>query len=206
MRFRMITISREFGSGGRTIGKAIAAALGYAYYDNELVTQIAQKSGFSEKYIKESGEYAGNTSGLLFDFNNFGTGSYTTNSDYLYVVQRNLIQELANQGPCVIVGRCADYILRERCDCLHVFIHANMDFREERIVRLYGELEEASAKKRIQKKDKQRATYYKYYTNRKWGVAQNYHMCLDSSVLGIENCVDMITQVVRKSEGKEINE
>lgn len=197
MNYRIITISREFGSGGRTIGKELADALGYKYYDNELVAKIAEKSGLAESFIKESGEYANSTNGILFYFNNFGTMYNATMQDELYVIQRNLIKELAETSPCVIVGRCADYVLRDREDCLNVFIHADIAFRADRIVHLYGEKED-SPEQRVKDKDKRRKTYYKYYTNQHWGESTNYHLCLDSGELGIDTCVDVIKQLVKE--------
>ena len=132
MKHRIITISREFGSGGRTIGKKVAQALGIPCYDSELLQKIAVESGFNENYIKDAGEYA--PSGFLsaaFSHRGFGP----TNADYLWEIQYKIITELAEQGPCVIVGRCADYVLRDKADCLKVFIHADMKFRAERIVK-----------------------------------------------------------------------
>lgn len=197
MKLQIITISREFGSGGRTIGKKVAEQLQIAYYDEEIVSEIAKESGLAESFVKEQGEYANTSSHFLFNFNNWGNGVTSTLSDRLYVLQRNLICELAEKGPCVIVGRCADYVLRERRDCLNVFVHADMEFRADRIVRLYGEKEDAP-QKRLEEKDKKRSTYYKYYTNRTWGKAQNYHLCLDSGMLGIEHCVQIICDVVNE--------
>lgn len=197
MKLQIITISREFGSGGRTIGKKVAEQLQIAYYDEEIVSEIAKESGLAESFVKEQGEYANTSSHFLFNFNNWGNGMTSTLSDRLYVLQRNLICELAEKGPCVIVGRCADYVLRERRDCLNVFVHADMEFRADRIVRLYGEKEDAP-QKRLEEKDKKRSTYYKYYTNRTWGKAQNYHLCLDSGMLGIEHCVQIICDVVNE--------
>lgn len=197
MKLQIITISREFGSGGRTIGKKVAEQLQIAYYDEEIVSEIAKESGLAESFVKEQGEYANTSSHFLFNFNNWGNGMTSTLSDRLYVLQRNLICELAEKGPCVIVGRCADYVLRERRDCLNVFVHANMEFRADRIVRLYGEKEDAP-QKRLEEKDKKRSTYYKYYTNRTWGKAQNYHLCLDSGMLGVEHCVQIICEVVNE--------
>lgn len=197
MKLQIITISREFGSGGRTIGKKVAEQLQIAYYDEEIVSEIAKESGLAESFVKEQGEYANTSSHFLFNFNNWGNGMTSTLSDRLYVLQRNLICELAEKGPCVIVGRCADYVLRERRDCLNVFVHADMEFRADRIVRLYGEKVDAP-QKRLEEKDKKRSTYYKYYTNRTWGKAQNYHLCLDSGMLGIEHCVQIICDVVNE--------
>ena len=188
MKNRVITISREFGSGGRTIGKAVADELGIPCYDNEILQEIAQKSGFSEAYVKEAGEYA--PGGFLASaFSHPASGP--NNTDYLWKMQYQLITELAQQGNCVIVGRCADYILRDKADCLRVFIHADMSFRAERIVKVYGEGEK-SPEQRLRDKDKRRAAYHRFYTDMKWGHAQNYDITLNSGTLGIQQCVHII--------------
>lgn len=188
MKNRIITISREFGSGGRTIGKMTAEKLGLACYDSELIQKIAQESGFTESYIENTGE-SSSASFLGSAFSPRGFGP--TNEDYLWTVQRKVILELAEKGPCVIVGRCADYILRDHADCLKVFIHASMEYRADRIVRVYGEREEAP-EQRIKDKDKRRAAYHRFYTDMKWGDAKNYHISLDSGALGLEKCVDIL--------------
>jgi len=194
MSDRIITISREFGSGGRTIGKKVAEKLGIPCYDSELLQKIAQESGFAESYIKEAGEYA--PPGFLSAvFSNRALGP--TNGDRLWELQYRLITELAEKGPCVIVGRCADYILRDKADCLRVFIHADMEYRAKRIVEVYGEREE-SPEQRLRDKDKRRAAYHRFYTNMKWGRAQNYHICLDSGELGVEKCVEIITGLIEQ--------
>lgn len=188
MKNRIITISREFGSGGRTIGRKVAENLGIPCYDAELIQKIAQESGFAENYIKEAGEYA--PGGFLASaLSNRAFGP--TNEDYLWNIQYQVITDLAEKESCVIVGRCADYILKDKADCLTVFIHADMDFRANRIVSVYGEREE-SPEQRLKDKDKRRAAYHRFYTNMKWGQAQNYHLCLDSGVLGIDKCVETI--------------
>ena len=191
MKNRVITISREFGSGGRTVGWETAQKLGIPCYDQELLQHLAAKSGFAEEYVKEQGEYApyggwlnalaGRTNGL-------------TNQDQLWVLQRRMILELAEKSSCVIVGRCADYILRDAADCLTVFIHADMAQRAKRIVEVYGQREEAP-EKRLRDKDKRRASYYQFYTDMEWGDARNYHVSLDSGVLGIEKCVGILTEL-----------
>ncbi len=133
MSNRIITISREFGSGGRTIGKKVAEKLGIPCYDGELLQKIAEESGFAEEYVKDAGEYV--LSGFLSTvFSNRTLGP--TNGDRLWQLQFDLITDLAKKGPCVIVGRCADYILRDKADCLRVFIHASMEYRAERIVKV----------------------------------------------------------------------
>ena len=188
MKNRIITISREFGSGGRTIGRQAAEKLGIPCYDAELIQKLAEESGFSESYVKEAGEYTPH-SFLSFAFSNRAQGP--TNEDVLWDLQYKVITELAEKGPCVIVGRCADYILRDKADCLKVFIHADMVFRAERIVKVYGEREQ-SPEQRLRDKDKRRAAYHRFYTDMKWGHAQNYHITLNSGVLGIDRCVDII--------------
>lgn len=188
---RIITISREFGSGGRTIGKRTAEKLGIACYDAELIQKIAKESGFAENYVKEEGEYA--TGGRFAPFlANRAMGP--TNQDMLWNIQRKIIIELAEKEPCVIVGRCADYILKDMADCLKVFIYADMEHRAERIVKEYGEREE-TPKQRLREKDKRRAAYHRFYTDMKWGHAQNYNICLDSGVLGIDKCVEIIADL-----------
>lgn len=188
MKNRVITISREFGSGGRTIGKMVAEQLGISCYDSELLQKIAAATGFDEQYIADAGEHApGGFLASTFSNRLFGP----TNEDYLWQIQCRLITNLAEKESCVIVGRCADYILREKADCLNVFIHADMAFRADRIVRIYGERDESS-EQRIKDKDKRRAAYHRFYTNMKWGYAKNYHITLNSGVLGLEKCVEII--------------
>lgn len=190
MSNRIITISREFGSGGRTIGKEVAAQLGIPCYDHELIEKIAEKSGFAKEYVKERGEYTPSSSWLANalagrDFNGH------SHQDDLWNAQRAVILDLAKKESCVIVGRCADHILADEADCLTVFIHASMEKRAERIVRVYGEGGEAP-EKRLKDKDKRRKAYYQLYTDTEWGIAKNYHIALDSGVLGIEKCVEII--------------
>ncbi len=191
---RIITISREFGSGGRTIGRLAADRLGIPCYDEELINRIAKESGLAKDFIKESGEYAPSTSwfGTALTGRDFSGHSI---SDDLWNIQRKIILELAEQGPCVIVGRCADYILRDKADLLTVFIHASLEDRAERIVRIYGERPELTPKKRLQEKDKRRRAYYQFYTDMKWGDIRNYEIALDSGKIGVEKCVDMIVEL-----------
>ncbi|MDY3767431.1 MAG: cytidylate kinase-like family protein [Lachnospiraceae bacterium] len=193
MSNRIITISRQFGSGGRTIGKEVAARLGIPCYDNELLEKIAEESGFTKEYIAEKGEYASHGSWLVNAFSDRNFNHYS-NQDYLWIIQRKLILELAQKGPCVIVGRCADYLLKDTHDCLTVFIHSDIENRAKRIVEQYGQQID-SPEKRLRDKDKRRAAYYQFYTDQKWGAAQNYHIVLNSGVLGIEKCVDILVEL-----------
>ncbi len=191
MKNRIITISREFGSGGRTIGKKVAEELGISCYDSELIQKIAKESGFDERYIQDAGEYASSGSFLAtLSSRAFGP----TNEDYIWEIQYQIITELAEKESCVIVGRCADYILRDTADCLRVFIHADMDFRAKRIVQEYGE-RDISAEQRLKEKDKRRAAYHRFYTDMKWGHAQNYDITLNSGTLGIDRCVKIIKEL-----------
>ena len=203
MTKKIITISRAFGSGGRSIGKEVAQRLGIPFYDKELVEAVAKESGFHADFIEEAGEYAPVTSSFLFSIavspNPMNMMHTMSMADQLFVYQTNVIHSLAAKGPCAIVGRCADYILRDRTDALHVFIHADMAHRAERIVRLYGETKQ-SPEKRLNDKDSKRKIYYKHYTNRNWGEAQNYHLCLNSGLIGVEKCADIIVDVANMYE------
>ena len=199
MNNRIITISREFGSGGRTIGKMAAEKLGIPYYDKDLVKKVAVETGFDESYIEKQGEDAPSKSIFGYAFAAIGMNGAMNGmsaDDFLWVIQRNVILDLAEKGPCVIVGRCADYILKERTDCLNVFVHAAAETRAERIVRLYGETEKSPAK-RLEEKDKKREVYYKYYTGQVWGMAKNYAISLDSGKLGLDRCVELITGLTK---------
>ncbi len=191
MKQGIITISREFGSGGRTIGKVVARKLDIPCYDAELITEMAKQSGFAEDYVREAGEYA--PGGLLNSMFTSRAGG-PTNEDILWQIQCNMVAQLAKKGPCVIVGRCGDYILRDRPDVLKAFVHADMAFRAKRIVEVYGQREE-SPEQRLKDKDKRRSTYYRFYTGRKWGQLDTYDLMLNSGVLGIEKCTELICTI-----------
>lgn len=195
MKKRIITISREFGSGGRTIGKMLAERLGIPCYDKELIEKLSQATGFDPKYIEEQGEYAPTKNLFSYAFVGRNINGMSV-SDYLWNEQRKKILELAEQESCVIVGRCADYILREREDVLNVFVHAPVADRAKRIVDVYGETT-VVPENRLREKDKKRAINYKYYTEQEWGGSQNYHLTIDSSAFGIEGSVDLILSLVK---------
>ncbi len=190
MKYQIITISRQFGSGGRTIGKKLAEQLGIPCYDQELLEMIAEESGMSKEYVKKSGEETVRTGPLSFLLED-RTYDTPATQDWVWEGQKKVIEDLANKGPCVIVGRCADHILWYRNDVLRVLIHADDDKRAKRIVEVYGEREE-SPEKRVKEKDKRRAAYYKKYTKKDWGIAADYHISLDSGDLGIDTCVDIL--------------
>ena len=198
MEKKIITISREFGSGGRTIGRLIAEKLNIPFYDKELVDHIALESGFAPKFVEEHGEHAPGSSLFSYAFAPQGVPGIMnglSTADFLWNVQCSVILQLAEKGPCVIVGRNADYILKDREDVLHVYITANLDYRADRIVRLYG-TSEKSPTARIQEKDKRRRVNYQHYTGRTRGNAADYDLCLDSSVIGIEKCADIVVDLV----------
>ena len=199
MEKKIITISRQFGSGGRSIGRAVAERLGIPFYDKELVDQIAVESGFDPQYVAEHGEHAPGKSAFSYAFAPQGLPGVMhglSAADFLWNIQCNVILQLAEKGPCVIVGRNADYILKDRPDVLHIYVHADMDYRADRIVRLYGESEKAPVA-RLQEKDKRRKVNYQHYTGRSWGQAQNYDVCLCSSKLGEERCVEILLDMVK---------
>ena len=200
MEKKIITISREFGSGGRTIGRKVAEALGIPFYDKELVDQIALESGFEPKFVEEHGEHAPSKSifSYLFAPNDGSVHAHgMSTADVLWHVQCNVILDLAEKGPCVIVGRNADYILKDHPEALHIYVFADKPYRAERIVRLYGESEK-SPEQRLDEKDKRRRLNYQHYTGRTWGLAQNYDLCLDTGVLGEDFCVEAIIKAYKE--------
>ena len=205
MEKKIITISREFGSGGRTIGRKVAEKLGIPFYDKELVDQIAVESGFAPKFVEEHGEHSPTGSFFSYAFAPQGVPGIMnglSTADFLWNIQCNVILQLADQGPCVIVGRNADYILKDRADALHVYVFADVPYRAERIVRLYGESEK-SPEQRLAEKDKRRRVNYQHYTGRTWGMAQNYDLCLDTGVLGEDYCAEIVVNSVLNSRKEE---
>ena len=205
MEKKIITISREFGSGGRTMGRKIAEKLGIPFYDKELVDQIAVESGFAPKFVEEHGEHSPTGSFFSYAFAPQGVPGIMnglSTADFLWNIQCNVILQLADQGPCVIVGRNADYILKDRADALHVYVFADVPYRAERIVRLYGESEK-SPEQRLAEKDKRRRVNYQHYTGRTWGMAQNYDLCLDTGVLGEDYCAEIVVNAVLNSRKEE---
>lgn len=198
MTKRIITISRAFGSGGHTVAQMLAERLGYAFYDNALITEVAKKSGLSEEFIKEHEEYASHSNSFLYQLAMSTTGSLGYPSVYqkLYEAQTKVIEEIAEGQPCVIVGRCADYILREREDALHVFIHSDRESCAKHILDVYGETDK-HIYQRIREKDNRRRNYYRFHTDREWGVCANYQLCLDSWQLGLDRCVNLIAEAAK---------
>ena len=196
MAKKIITISREFGSGGRFIGEEVAKKLGIAYYDKNIINHIAEESGLSPDYIQEKAELSPKKG--LFAYALVGrdiTGKSV--EDMVYEAQRKVILEIAENDSCVIIGRNADYILKDRTDVINIFIHADMPEKVKRICRLYN-VTEAEALKMTADIDKRRMTNYRYYTDQKWGMARNYTLTLNSSQLGYDMCEKIIMECAQQ--------
>ena len=199
---KIITIGRELGSGGRTIGKMVANRLGIPYYDRELIDEAAEKSGLATKYVESKEQRV--TNSFLYNLamgTSYGYGILQDAnrqtlplSEQIYETQSEVITKFANQGRCVIVGRCADQILAERDDVFRVFIYADMDRRVERGIREYG-MAKQTARKEIEKSDKERSRHYNMFTDKTWGDRHNYDLLLNSSKLDYENCAKIICSV-----------
>ena len=195
----IITISRQYGSGGRLIAQKLSEKLGIPFYDQALIDMAAKESGYEAELFEHVDEHTNNWFYNLSMFGNSTAMQDLPLNDKIFLAQSNVIRKVADQGPCVIVGRNADYILKDRPDALHTFIFADMAFRADRIVRLYGESDK-SPEARLNEKDKRRRVNYQHYTGRTWGQSQNYHICLNSGILGIDQCVDIIVGAVENSK------
>lgn len=197
-----ITIGRQFGSGGREIGKAVADKLFVDFYDKELISLAAKESGVDPEIFEQVDEKATNSllyslsMGLYSFGNSFSAMGDLPVNDKLYILQHKIIKQLASEGPCVIVGRCADYVLRDNPNSINIFIHANLEFRKKRAIATH-KIDEAKAEQIVTRTDKTRANYYSFYSGLKWGLAENYHICLDSSKMSQDQIVDVIVEYVK---------
>lgn len=195
MSYKIITISREFGSGGRFIGEETAKKLGIAFYDREIIAKVADDLGLSEKYVADRGEYA--SSKNIFSYAFIGRDiNGNSIADQIYSYQQKIIKELAAKEPCVIVGRSADYILSGRDDVLNVFIQGNKADKIVRIKEIYSKSDDEAARM-IKDTDKKRSVNYRYCTDQEWGSRKNYDIVLNSSTLGYDNCIDVISKLYR---------
>ena len=192
MTKRIITISREFGSGGRFIGEEVAKKLGVAYYDKDIIGKIAEQSGLSPEYIQENAELSPKKGLFAYAFSGRDITGKSV-GDMVYEAQRKIIMEIAEKESCVIIGRNADFILKDRNDVLNVFIHGDMPEKTQRIIDVYN-VEEKEAVKMMADTDKRRMTNYNFYTEQKWGKASNYTLCLNSSQLGYDRCERIIME------------
>ena len=193
----IITIGRQFGSGGRAVGEMLAQKLGISFYDKELISLAAKDSGISPEVFEGVDEKAANS--LLYSLStgmySFGSGFSVMGdlpvNDKLYLLQHKIIKEIAENESCVIVGRCADYVLRDNPNCINVFIYADMEYRKQEAVKRHG-IDKARAEHIINKTDKSRANYYSFYSGQKWGMAENYDLCINAGKLSEEKIVDLI--------------
>lgn len=198
----IVTIGRQFGSGGRTVGKKLAEQLGIAYYDRELINLASKESGICGEFFEKADE---KTSGSLlkalamgFSMNNaiFQSNDYLSNES-LFQIQSDVIRKVAAEGSCILVGRCADYILRDDPDCIHIFVSASMEDRIRRAME-YNQADEKEAREYIHRADKSRASYYNYYTDKIWGAAESYDLCINSSMYGIDQTVEFIRSFIKR--------
>ena len=201
----IITIGRQFGSGGHEIGKRLAAHYGIGFYDKEMLQRAAKESGICKELFESHDEKPTNSFlySLVMDTYSYGFASSAYSdmplNQKIFLAQFDTIKKIASEGPCVLVGRCADYALAEYPNVLSVFISGNMDEKIKYISKLYDKTPE-KAKDIIVKTDKKRSNYYNYYTSKKWGDARSYDVCLNSSVLGPEGTVDAILEIIKLRE------
>ena len=200
----VVNIGRQLGSGGREIGEKLAVRLGIDFYDKELINLASEESGLCREFFEKADEKAsqgiiGGLFGMRFPFISDGAMPATNclSNDALFKVQSDVIRKLASEKSCLFVGRCADYILRDIPRCVNVFISSSREDRIARLCHLHS-ISEDAAEEKMNKADKRRAEYYNYYSYKTWGAAATYHLCIDSSVLGIDETVIYIEEFVRK--------
>ncbi|MDE7436232.1 MAG: cytidylate kinase-like family protein [Lachnospiraceae bacterium] len=199
----VVTIGREFGSGGREIGQKLADKLGIEFYDKKLLQMAAKESGFCEEIFERQDEKPTNSFLYSLVMDSYSLNRYSTApfldmplNQKVFLAQFETIKKLATKDSCVIVGRCADYALADKANCISVFLHADLEFRMKRIAQEL-DVTENKAGDLIMKKDKQRASYYNYYTSKKWGDARTYDLTLDSGKLGIDGCVTLLEEYIK---------
>ena len=206
---KIYTIGREFGSGGKDVGEKLAERLGIKLYDKELLQQAAKESGFCEEIFENHDEKPTNSFLYSLVMDTYSMNGYSSTpfldmplNHKVFLAQFDTIKKIAEKESCVIVGRCADYALSDNPDCLNVFIHADLDFRTKMVCKR-GNMTENKAREVIAKQDKQRASYYNYYTSKKWGDSSSYNLTLDSGKLGIDGCVEMILKFREMMDAKK---
>ena len=195
MAKKIITITRQYGSGGREIGETLAKRLGISFWDNKLLDVAAKDSGIHKTHFEESDERRTNSFLYLLS-TTYGQGGVPFD-DALFFAQLNAIQKIASKESCLIIGRCADYALRDFNNVVNIYITAPLEDRINRAINAYG-IGEKHAAEYVKRMDKQRISYYNYYTDKRWGVPENYELCLDSSALGIEGSVDLLEDFIKK--------
>ncbi len=202
MAKKVITISREFGSGGRTIGKMVADKLGYKFYDSEIINKVIEESGLAREIVEKYDEYATHKNSFLYAIAvnagySDGQGGLSF-ANQVQIAQANVIKELVDVGNCVIIGRGADYILRDRENCFNVFVRADIDFRAKRVIELYGDTGKR-IEDRLKDKDTKRRVFYRSFTMREWGAFENYNLMLDSGRIGLDKCADIICDIIKEN-------
>lgn len=200
---KIITITRQYGSGGREIGQKLAEKFGIKFYDHELISRAAKESGFSEVTFEKAEQKASHSLlySLVMGINSYGSQDFGFSSlsldDKIFLAQSDIIRKVAGEGPCVIVGRCADYILKEKENVVSIFLQADLQYRIERATQLYN-ISTQKAAEEVVKMDKRRANYYNYHTNEKWGFSGNYDMVLRTDLTTLDEVVDIIANFVEK--------
>lgn len=200
----VITIGRQFGSGGRELGRMIAEAFGYDYYDKELLSQAAERAGMSREFFEKNDERFPSFLSGVFSFafgftpGNYYAGTTSISDDSLYRAQSDFIQSLADRGPCVIVGRSADYVLREHPRRVSIFVHCPMEERVRRIVSRSPELTPEKARAKAEKINRLRSSYYNFYTDKTWGAAESYDLSIDTSLLPMQDIVEVVRTYVKR--------
>lgn len=208
MSGQIITIGRQFGSGGREIGETIAKKLNIPFYDKELITMAAEQSGISAEVFEKADEKASNTLLYALLLASFPMSMHSPQAndlplnDKLFLIQFDIIKRIAKAGPCVIVGRCSNYMLRDYTNVVNAFIHAPLEARIERVMRIYS-VDRRGAEDMMQKTDKRRATYYSYFTNSKWSEIGNYDIAVNSAKLGVDGSAEMIIDFARRKEQED---
>lgn len=196
----IINVGRQIGSGGRAVAQLLASEFGARFYDHELLTLAAKESGFAPEFFEKNDEHRGFLRSLFnLHTPSMGSSSFYT-SDFsqegLFRFQCDAIRKASAEGPCVFVGRCADYVLRDNPACFNIFVTASMDYRVDHVCERHGCTRD-EARRMIEKGEQERATYYNYYTGKRWGAAESYHLCIDASLLGIEETARYIAQLIK---------
>ena len=200
---KVITLSREYGAGGHTIGKAVAEKLNIPFYDKDIIRNAAKASGIELDLVEEEGEDMSKIETIMTAISNLSSGYYNDTHEKLVEIQKAIIINYAKQGPCVILGRCADDILLNAgIDCINVFIYADELHRAKRIAELIGTDDVNQVRKAMLKRDEARHNYFHHFTGKKWGISSNYHICLDSGFLGYDKCTDIIVDIAKDQDNR----
>lgn len=198
----VITISRQYGSGGRFVGRLLADSLGIPFYDKEIIAMASENSGFAQDFIKENEQKMKGLASVSFTPSVWGgslINSFENFESRIYASETEAIEEIAKKGACVIVGRCADYVLKDKVRCMNVFIYADMPSRVDRVINVFRRTDDQKKAERIIKEnDRMRARHYRYYTDSEWGASENYHISLNTSAFGVEKCAEILKEAYLK--------